>query len=64
MFWLQHTEGIERLQVLFRQKDSEDAEIVWTLPYSEEAESGLWVEGRVEVKAPEDPNYIYRVQYT
>jgi len=60
---LQHnTDGVERLEVLVRQQESlGEPLVVWSLPYYEEADKPLWMKGRVEIRVPEDPNYLYRV---
>jgi hypothetical protein len=62
LFHSQDTEGIEKLEIRLRQKDSSEAQLVWSLPYNVWTDpEQLWHQGQVEVRAPEDPNYLYRV---
>ena len=60
-FFLQQNQtGIERLQILVRQKDKR--EVVWNLPFWKlEINDRLWTEGQVEVRAPDDPDFLYQV---
>ena len=48
--------------MVVRKKDSSEAQVIWSLPFWEEGDSGIWVEGQVVARVPEDPNYLWRVR--
>jgi hypothetical protein len=60
---MQHNPGIEKLQVLVREKETDQVTLVWSLPYSADTGTDLWVQGQVEVRGADDPDYLFRVRY-
>ena len=50
----------DELAIAMTNKDEEDAKIVWILSDSYE-DKNKWVQGRVEIRPPDDPNLEYRV---
>ena len=56
---MQHEGQGEELAIAMTNKDEEDAKIVWIL--SDSYNKNKWVQGRVEIRPPDDPNLEYRV---
>ena len=56
---MQHEGQGDELAIAMTNKDEEDAKIVWIL--SDSYNKNKWVQGRVEIRPPDDPNLEYRV---
>ena len=56
---MQHEGQGDELAIAMTNKDEEDAKIVWIL--SDSYNKNKWVQGRVDIRPPDDPNLEYRV---
>jgi hypothetical protein len=41
-------------------KDENKREVIWNLPFWKQTDDKLWIEGQVEVRVPDEPDYLYQ----